>query len=148
MLQLFRPPTPAIGLDVGAESVKLLQLAAGPGVPRVGAALCVPVPADVKGDPDRRVIFAGETLRAALRNERGGFVGRRVVAALPKELLHYKTHRLQGLDADEVSMAARIDARDLFRFDPDSADVQCIDAGEVRQGADRRREVILIAAGK
>ena len=43
---------------------------------------------------------------------------------------------------------ARIDARDLFRFDPDSADVQCLDAGEVRQGEDRRREVILVAAGK
>ena len=50
--------------------------------------------------------------------------------------------------ADELPMAARIDARDLFRFDPDSADVQFVDAGEVRQGDDRRREVILVAAGK
>jgi type IV pilus assembly protein PilM len=147
MLQLLGEPAPAIGLDVGSESIKILQLAASTaGGLAVGAALRVPLPDDVRGDPDRRVEFAGETVRTALRQ--GAFRGRRIVAALPKELVHYKTHRLPPMAADELPMAARIDARDLFRFDPDSADVQCIDAGEVRQGDDRRREVILVAAGK
>jgi type IV pilus assembly protein PilM len=146
MLQLFREPAPPIGLDLGSESVKMLQLTASAGGLRVGAALRVPLPDDVRGNPDRRVEFAGEVVRNALRQ--GTFRGRRVVAALPKELVHYKTHRLPPMSADELPMAARIDARDLFRFDPDSADVQCVDAGEVRQGEDRRREVILVAAGK
>src|SRR3954471_12209277 len=147
MLSCFREPSPAIGLEVGAESVKLLQLAEHvAGSLKVSAAVRVAIPAGVKGDPDRRVAFAGETVRAALG--KGTFRGNRIVAAVPKELLHYKTHRLQAMQPDEVFAAARIDARDLFRFDPDSAHVQCIDAGEVGRGDDRRREIILIAAGK
>ncbi len=146
MLQILRAPISPIGLDVGSESIKILQLTAGPEGLAVTAALRVAIPDGVKGDPDKRVVFAGETVRSALRGN--AFRGRRMVAALPKELVHYKTHRLPPMSADELPMAAKIDARDLFRFDPDSADVQCIDAGEVRQGEDRRREVILIAAGK
>jgi type IV pilus assembly protein PilM len=145
MFQRARAQTPAIGLDVGSESIKMLQLADSPGGLKVAAAVRVSIPDDVKGDPDRRVHFAGETLRAALRQQT--FQGRQVVAALPKELVHYKTHRLAPMAPDEVCQAARIDARDLFRFDPDSADVQCIDAGEVLR-EDGRREVILVAAGK
>lgn len=147
MLHLLQTSTPAIGLDIGSESIKLIQLGILPGGElAVRAALRTPIPDDVKGDPDKRVTFAGKTVAAALRQ--GIFRGRRVVAALPKELVHYKTHRLPSMSADELHMAAKIDARDLFRFDPDSADVQVIDAGEIRQGEDRRREVILVAAGK
>ena len=147
MLQPFRPQPLPIGVDVGSESVKILQLALTPSGPAVAAAVRARIPDGVKGDPDARVVFAGETLRDALR--RGGFHGRRVVASLPRELVHYKTHRLPPMPAGELVMAARIDARDLFRFDPDSADVQCLDAGEVRPGGgEPRREVILVAAGK
>lgn len=146
MLQLFRPQPLPIGVDVGSESVKILQLALRPSGPAVAAAVRARIPDDVRGDPDARVVFAGETLRNALR--RGGFHGRRIVASLPRELVHYKAHRLPPMPAGDLVMAARIDARDLFRFDPDSADVQCLDAGEVRQGDDGRREVILVAAGK
>jgi type IV pilus assembly protein PilM len=146
MLQLFRPPTPAIGFDLGSESVKMLQLAVSADGLRVAAALRVGIPDNVKGNPDRRVSFAGETLRAALRQR--VFHGRRVIAALPNELVHYKTHRLPPMAPEDLPQAARIDARELFRFDPNSADVQCLDAGEVRQGNDQRHEVILVAAGK
>jgi type IV pilus assembly protein PilM len=147
MLSRFRTPTPPIGLELGAEALKMIQLTEAGGRLKVAKAVRVPLPDDVKGDPDRRVAFAGAQLRQALR--RGGFVGSRVVAAVPKELLHYRTHRLPPIAPDEVPAAARIDARDLFRFDPDSADVQSIDAGEIQpEGGERRREVILIAAGK
>lgn len=147
MLHMFRPQPLPIGLDVGSESVKMLQLAIGPAGLAVVAAVRMLIPDDAKGDPDKRVAFAGETLRAALRQRR--FRGRRVVAALPKDVVHYKTHRLPPMPPAELAMAARIDARDLFRFDPDSAEVQCLDAGEVRQqGGERRHEVILVAAGK
>lgn len=147
MFHLFPPQPLPIGLDVGSESVKMLQLAIGPAGLAVAAAVRMLIPDDAKGDPDKRVAFAGDTLRAALRRHR--FRGRRVVAALPKDVVHYKTHRLPPMPPAELAMAARIDARDLFRFDPDSADVQCLDAGEVRQqGGERRHEVILVAAGK
>jgi Tfp pilus assembly PilM family ATPase len=147
MLSFFRPPTPPIGLELGAEALKLIQLTEREGRLKVLAAVRVPLPNNVKGDPDRRVAFAGEQVRQVLK--RGPFIGNRVIAAVPKELLHYKTHRLPPIAPEEVPASARIDARDLFRFDPDSADVQSIDAGEIQpDGSERRREVILIAAGK
>ena len=146
MLRLFRSQPLPIGVDVGSGSVKMLQLAAGLSGLAVAGAVRVAMPDDVRGDPDRRVEFAGEALRAAFRA--GRFRGRRVVAALPKDVVHYKTHRLPPMPPADLLPAARIDARDLFRFDPDSADVQCLDAGDVRQGGEPRREVILVAAGK
>jgi Tfp pilus assembly PilM family ATPase len=146
MLSALCTSTPAIGLDVGSESIKLLQLGATGAGLKVAAARRILIPDNVKGDPDRRVAFAADMLWPALRS--GTFVGRRVIAAVPKELLHYKTHRLPPMAADDVAMAGRIDARDLFRFDPDATDYQCIDAGEVRQSDDHRHEVILVAAGK
>ena len=109
---------PPIGLDVGSESIKMLQISGSAGDLRVVAAQRVPIPDDVKGDPDKRVAFAGETVKAALRQKI--FRGARIAAALPKELVHYKTHRLSPMRAEDVADAAKIDARDLFRFDPDS----------------------------
>jgi hypothetical protein len=127
----------------------MIQLTDCDGRLKVAASNRVPLPDGVKGDPDRRVAFAGEQLRIALK--RGAFRGNRVVASLPKELLHYKRHRLPPIAAVDVAASARIDARDLFPFDPNSVDVQVLDAGEIHDdGSDgnRRREVILIAAGK
>ena len=147
MFQLFGSKPLPIGLDVGCESVKILQLTHSPSTGlAVAAAVRALIPDDIKSDPDQRVAFAGQTLRAALRSRR--FRGKRIVAALPKDVVHYKTHRLPPMPAAELMMAARIDARDLFRFDPDSADVQCLDAGELMQGGERRHEVTLVAAGK
>jgi type IV pilus assembly protein PilM len=146
MLRLPRPTIPAIGLDVGSESIKMLQIAESSGGLKVFAAKRIPIPDDVKGNPDKRVIFAGQMVKATLRQ--GLFRGCRIAAALPKELVHYKTHRLSPMRPEDIAAAAKIDARDLFRFDPDSAEVKCLDAGEVGRGNDLRREVILVAAGK
>jgi type IV pilus assembly protein PilM len=149
VLKRFRSqPAPAIGLDVGSESVKLLQLIATPEGLKVSAAVRKTLPDNVKGDPDRRVDFAARVVREALRER--AFVGRTVAAALPKELVHYKTHRLPPMAPDDVAAASRIDARELFRFDPASTEVQVLDAGEIspETKGDGRREVILVAAGK
>src|SRR4051794_36675673 len=99
MLRFFRTSTPPIGLELGAESLKMMQLTQANGRLKVVAALRVRLPDGVSGDPDRRVAFAGEQLRAALR--RGVFLGKRVVAAVPKELLHYKTHRLPAIAPED-----------------------------------------------
>jgi Tfp pilus assembly PilM family ATPase len=147
MLRLLKPSsTPPISIEVGAASIKMLQLGRTESSLKVIAAHQVAIPERVKGDPDARVAFAAETMRSALRS--GKFLGRQVIAAVPKELLHYKSHRLAPIAPEDVLAAAKIDARELFRFDPDSADVQCIDGGEIRVGVDYAREIVLIAAGK
>jgi type IV pilus assembly protein PilM len=77
---------------------------------------------------------------------RGGFSGRNVIAALPRDIVHVKNLRLPVMPPAELGAAVRFEARNIFSFDADTAHVDYIAAGEVRQGADVRQEVIVLAA--
>jgi type IV pilus assembly protein PilM len=147
MLRLQRTYTHPIGLDLGAESVKLIQVqAAGDSLEIVAAARHVVVPSD-ESSPHDPVAARAEALKAASRLlGTGGFRGRRVVAALPREIVHFKNIRLPMIPAEELAGAVEIEARNIFPFDTDDAHVRHLYAGEVRQGGDARQEVIVLAA--
>lgn len=130
-----------IGIDIGFQAVRMLQLECAPGGGgagyRVVAAVRRPLPAEAVtpealAAPGRRGALIAAVIRDALRG--GGFVGRRAVAALPREIVHLKNLRLPPVPDSDLAWAVRADARDIFGFDPDSARVQFLDAGEVRQG--------------
>src|SRR5436190_677943 len=89
-----------IGLDVGHDSVKLLQVeTVGESTVRAVAAMRHYFPPDVRSQPALRMAAAVEPIRRMLRE--GGFVGRRVVAALPREILHVKNFRLPTMPEAE-----------------------------------------------
>jgi type IV pilus assembly protein PilM len=117
-----------IGLDIGHDSVKMLQLeVTGTGEARsmsVVAAAKVPLPDEARRDPAHRAQLAGEVINKALTQQ--PFVGRDVVATLPRELVHVKNLT-------------------IFPFEPGDARVEFLPAGEVRQGNESRQEVILLA---
>jgi type IV pilus assembly protein PilM len=133
-----------IGLDIGHDSVKMLQLDVGPRGLAVRAAALRPLDSANAGRGeqglDAALAIAGDMLR------RGGFVGRTVVTALPREIVHVKNLRLPVIPADELPAAVRFEARNIFSFDTSAAYVNYLVAGEVRQGADARQEVIVMAA--
>ena len=76
----------------------------------------------------------------------GRFLGRRVVVALPRELLAVKNLRMPLIPQHELAAAVKFEARNIFPFDTDQAHIQILPAGEVRQGIDVRQEVIVLAA--
>jgi len=76
----------------------------------------------------------------------GDFSGRRVVTAVPREILHVKNLRMPLIPQHELAAAVRFEAKNIFPFDTDKAHLQIIPAGEVRQGIDVRQEVIVLAA--
>jgi type IV pilus assembly protein PilM len=133
-----------IGLDVGHDSVKLLQLQLRGkqlGV-RASARRQLNGPRSTTGNlipPE-----AAREIRGLI--QAGTFAGRAVVTALPRQILHVKNIRLPQMPASEVAAVVQFESQNLFPFAAESARIEFMVAGEVRHGAELRQEVILMAA--
>lgn len=143
MFRLTRSHPLPIGLDLGHESIKMLQLEASASSLSVLAAARRAIPADAPADGEGRRAVAIDLVRHTLRQ--GGFCGRNVAVALPWDIVHMKNLRLPPIPPAELEAAALFEARNVFGFDVDEATVHCLPAGEVRQGTETRQEVILLA---
>jgi len=88
----------------------------------------------------------GNAVREMLAS--GGFQGRHVVSCLPASSLQYKNIRLPKMPHDELASAVRWEASERLKLSGDAMNIQFFDAGEVTQGQESRREVILLAAPK
>lgn len=133
-----------IGLDLGSDTLRLLQLSPEGHRPRVVAAaersLGSVRPTD--GSAYHRAV--ADALRAMLGP--GRFRGRRVVSALPASVMHFKNLRLPRMPADELTQAVQWEARERGQFGDQAVEVRYFNVGEVRQGDELRQEVILMAA--
>jgi type IV pilus assembly protein PilM len=146
--------TQPIGLDLGHDTVKLLQLEVhggsrgdNPSVPRtlsVVAAARHAIPEEARTNPSQRVALSSDVIRRLLAQQ--PFVGRKVVSTLPRELLHIKNLRMPSMPADQLAAAVAAEAKSAFGFDTDDAIVRFLPAGEVRQGNESRQEIIVMAA--
>ncbi len=141
--RLLHRPAP-IGLDIGHDSVKMLQLASRGGkLVTVAAARC-PFPHDATVDPEQRRQFAAQAVRDTLST--GDFTGRRVVTCLGSEDLLVKQVRLPRMTRQELSKAVQWEANDRFGFTVSPEQLHYVVAGEVQQGSETREEIILLAA--
>jgi type IV pilus assembly protein PilM len=102
------------------------------------------IPAAVRDQPAERNAAVIDLVRQMFRH--GRFVGRRVVVALPREMLHVKNLRMPLIPQHELAAAVKFEAKNIFPFDTEKAHIQILPAGEVRQGIDVRQEVIVLAA--
>jgi type IV pilus assembly protein PilM len=144
MIRLTRSQVQPIGLDIGFDSVKMLQLeVVGEHLSVVAAARQAMSP-EVRTKPELRIPMACDLIKQMIRQ--GEFSGRRAVVALPREMLYVKNLRLPLIPPHELQQAVRFEAKNIFPFDTTKAHVQIIPAGEVRQGLDVRQEVIVLAA--
>ncbi len=133
-----------IGLDIGADSIKMLQMCQSGGRIRVRAAERWHFPAPGDQDPLQRKELAVAAIGDMLK--RGNFRGRRVVSALRCDELCIKNVRLPRMLPDELKQAVLYEANDRFGFDVAADRLNCLNAGQVRQGSEIRDEVILLAA--
>ncbi len=144
MIRLTRSQVQPIGLDIGHDSIKMLQIEVAGDALSVVAAYRQPFPPEVRADPSLRLSASGTLIRRMLRE--GGFSGRRVITCIPREILHVKNLRLPMMPAADLEAAVLFEARNLFSFDADDAQIHTLPAGEVRQGGDVLQEVIVLAA--
>lgn len=134
-----------IGLEIGFDAVRLVQLQCGGRGVRVEALAAEPLRVAAGSDVETRRAAAAAAVGRLLKCST--FSGRRVAVALPRELVHFRTLRLPPMPDEEIAWAVQADARDVFLFDTAKARIEFLDAGEVRQGGDPRREIIMMAAG-
>ena len=144
MIRLTRSQVQPIGIDIGFDSIKMLQLEAVGQSLAVVAAARQQFPEEVRTQPELRMPLAVDMIRKMLRQ--GGFVGREIVTSLPREIVHVKNLRLPMIPPHELAGAVEFEARNIFTFDTDKAHVDYCVAGEVRQGAEVRQELIVLAA--
>ncbi|MCS7033543.1 MAG: pilus assembly protein PilM [Phycisphaerae bacterium] len=146
MIRLSRTQVLPIGIDIGADSIKMLQLRVVGDSLEVACAARIATPPASSSDPQSRTVAAIEAVRRAL--EENEFRGRSAIVALPREMVHLKNLRLPPMPPAETAAALEFEARSLFPFEIEQSTLCHIIAGEVRQGADLKQELIVLAARK
>ena len=132
-----------IGLDLGADSIKMLQMQRGSGHVRVSACGRWQVPASVAANPSQYRQAASSAIRKMLQE--GKFRGRRSVSALSSDQLTIKNVRLPMMPAGELPDAILWEAKDRFDFEVSRDRLAYFNAGEVRQGTETGLEIIMMA---
>lgn len=137
---LARRYTP-IGVDIGSRSVKLAQLSAD------GARLVElarwDLPTEAPSEPAARAEQVTEALRRACEGRK--FHGREAVLSLGPRELFVQNVRLPKVPGDELEKLVRADAAERVPFPIDEAEIRYLEAADVRQGDQTRREVVLLA---
>jgi type IV pilus assembly protein PilM len=133
-----------IGLDIGQNSIKMLQLQAHGKQLSVIAAEKTRVDPDLNGDIQKRRKFIISAIRRMI--EKGNFNGRNVISCLPNEGLKITSLRLTEVQNDEIEQVLRKEVAQRFGLDPDKDAVKYVVAGNVHQGDEIKNELILFAA--
>ena len=121
-----------IGLDMGHDSVKMIQLAASGAQTSVLAADKVRIDPSVDGDPQRRKDAVVSAIKQML--ERGNFRGRDVVSCLPNDKLRITSLRIPESEFGNVEQVLKKEVAQRFGLDPETDAVNYVVAGNVRQG--------------
>lgn len=75
----------------------------------------------------------------------GQFTGQELISAPPASVMQVKNLRLPIMPPHELSEAVLWEANDRLKIDRTANEIRFFNAGEVRQGAESRQEVILLA---
>ena len=133
-----------IGLDIGHNSIKMIQLAMNGGLMSVLAASKARIDASINGDEQERRSFVISTIKRML--EEGNFHGRNVISCLPNDRLKITSLRLAEAQSEGIEQALRKEVTQRFGLDPDKDAMKYVIAGNVRQGDEIKNELILFAA--
>ncbi|MEI8194820.1 MAG: pilus assembly protein PilM [Phycisphaerae bacterium] len=156
-----------IAVDIGTDSVKMLQTEPGGGssaaanVPPNGngagaagtnepmhlvAAASADIPDDLRRKPKERADFVAEAIRKLLL--KGGFKGTKAVTCLPAGEMAVQHLRMAKMSDEELRKALPFEAQGKLPFDPGRAVLRHVVAGEVFHETEMKSEVILMAASR
>ncbi len=133
-----------IGLDIGRNMLKMVQVAVCEDRLRLLAARRLPVDPNVAWDTREGRTVLALAIRQVLAS--GDFRGRKVISALPIDRLRITSVRLAEAEAFQADKALRREASERFGLDPEEDSINYLFAGSVRQGDELKSEYILLAA--
>ena len=144
VLSWFSSRVNPIAIDVGTDTIKLLQVEPGKeGQHRLVAAVCEVIPDEIRNKHAERDHFAGEAIRKAIAD---GFRGKQVVTCLPSNNMAVQHLRIGKMTNEELVKALPFEAAGKLPFDAGRAVLRHTIAGEVYQNQEAKQEVIVMAA--
>jgi type IV pilus assembly protein PilM len=135
-----------IGIDIGHDCVRMIQLARVEEVIRVEGAEQETLPPDpAPGSPGYR-----ESVVRVIGNmlSRGRFIGREAVSCLPGDSLKIKSLRLDSAEAERIEELLYGDVAQRFGLDPEKDEIRYCIAGSVYQGEEIKNEVIFFGMNR
>ena len=133
-----------MALDIGNNSIKMLQLSMSNVNGSVIAADEVRIDADTNKDSKARKDFIVKTIERML--DKGNFIGHNVISCLPDDKLKIMSLRLGQSEGMNIEDALKKEVSQRFDLDPEKDSINYIFAGSVHQGDEVRNELILFAA--
>ncbi len=133
-----------IGLDLGHNSIRMIQLVINGEQISVHAADEIRIDPDANGDGQARRSFIVSAIKRILA--KNNFRGKNVISCLPNGSLKITSLRLGEADKEETELALRREVVQRFNLDPDKDAMDYVVAGNVRQGDELKNELILFAA--
>jgi type IV pilus assembly protein PilM len=133
-----------IGLDIGHNSIKMIQLAINGGHISVLAADKSRIDPRINGDAQERKSFVVSKIKQMLTE--GNFRGKKVISCLPNDALKITSLRLSETESEDIEQALRKEVTQRFGLDPDEDEINYILVGDVHQGDEIKSELILFAA--
>jgi type IV pilus assembly protein PilM len=131
-----------IGIDIGARSIKLVQLSGDRSRLIEAARVELPPAADAAA-PDQQAERITDGLRRGLRDR--DFRGRDAVLCLSDRHLFLQSLRVPKQSGAQLDRLVAQEAAGRVPFAIDEADVRFLEAADVRQGDQTLREVIVFA---
>ncbi len=133
-----------IGLDIGHNSIKMIQLAINSGHISVLAADKVRIDPRINGDVQERRSFVVSKIKQMLTE--GNFRGKKVISCLPNDMLKITSLRLAEVENERIEQALIKEVNHRFGLDPDKDTLDYVLVGDVRQGDEIKSELVLFAA--
>lgn len=143
MISLRKNKSFPIGVHLTEHSISLVQFSPGPDGGQLPRFAIAELPAS-NGEPvEKRDQFVAASLRK-LRQDHG-FEGHEVVSCLATQDLFVQNVRLPQLPAEEIDQALKWEAAERLPYPIEDAEIRHLTAGLIRQDAEIRQEVILLA---
>lgn len=135
-----------IGLDIGTNSVKMLQFTRSNGNIRLAAADKVHCKFDMSEETEKAKEFIVNSINEMLR--RSSFTGTKVVSCIPNDSIKIKSLRLDSSDPNKIEDHLHQELAERFKIDPERDEIRYIIAGKVYQGSGLKNEVIFFATDR
>ncbi len=135
-----------IALDIGSNSIKMLQFARSRGNIHLAAIDTIQCKFDMKAEPKKCRAFIVESIQEMLR--RGSFTGTKVVSCLPNDSVKIKSIRLDPTDSEKIEGLVQEELAERFNFDSAKDEIRYIIAGKVYNGSELKNEVIFFATDR
>lgn len=144
MLNWFANKTNPIAIDIGTDSIKMLQVEPREGQMRLIAAATCDIPDAVRGGKNgERDNFVIDSIKKMLGE---GFKGKQAVTCLPAASMAVQHLRVAKMTNEELAKALVFEAAGKLPFDPRRAVMRHTISGEVYQNQEAKQEVIVMAA--